>query len=109
MIKKYVYHYCSVNTFYAIISNRTIRLSDVSKSNDLLEILWIVSFNREQTAFLWSTCEKQVLVLFFDAVSLKDFLIWQPLLWYTVIRVGVGRGDGNNQQIGQKGIIKRES
>ena len=47
MIKKYVYHYCSVNTFYAIISNQTIRLSDVSKSNDSLEILWIVSFIKD--------------------------------------------------------------
>lgn len=33
-----VYHYCSVETFLNIIRNRTIRLSDVNKSNDYLEL-----------------------------------------------------------------------
>lgn len=36
-----VYHYCNVDTFYAIIQNKSLRLSDVSKSNDSKEILWI--------------------------------------------------------------------
>lgn len=32
-----VYHYCSLETFFSIISNGTLRLSDIAKSNDLLE------------------------------------------------------------------------
>lgn len=37
-----LYHYCSVPTFYSIIKNRSIWLSDVSKSNDSLELRWIL-------------------------------------------------------------------
>lgn len=40
-MSKKVYHYCSVDTFYSIISNQTFRLSDITKSNDYLEISWI--------------------------------------------------------------------
>ena len=35
-----VYHYCSVETFYHIISNHTLRLSDIEKSNDFMEKKW---------------------------------------------------------------------
>lgn len=38
---KTLYHYCSVATFYNIIKNRSIWLSDISKSNDSLELRWI--------------------------------------------------------------------
>ena len=34
------YHYCSVETFFKIISNKSIWLSDISKSNDSEEITW---------------------------------------------------------------------
>lgn len=36
-----VFHYCSIETFFAIITNKTLRLSDVVKSNDNLEVLWV--------------------------------------------------------------------
>ena len=35
-----LYHYCSLSTFYSIIKNRSIWLSDVSKSNDSQELVW---------------------------------------------------------------------
>lgn len=35
-----LYHYCSLNTFYSIMQNRSIWLSDVSKSNDSKELVW---------------------------------------------------------------------
>lgn len=38
--KNTIYHYCSIDTFYSIISNKTIRLSDVSKTNDYKEKNW---------------------------------------------------------------------
>ena len=38
-----VYHYCSLDTFIKIISNKTIRVSDISKSNDSEELKWIVN------------------------------------------------------------------
>lgn len=37
-----VYHYCSLDTFYQIISSSTIRLSNISKSNDSEEIMYIL-------------------------------------------------------------------
>lgn len=36
-----VYHYCSVDTFYNIIKNASIWLSDITKSNDKKEFSWI--------------------------------------------------------------------
>ena len=38
---KILYHYCSLSTFYSIVKNKSIWLSDISKSNDSLELKWI--------------------------------------------------------------------
>ena len=37
-----IYHYCSVDTFALIVTNGTIRLSDITQSNDWSEIKWSV-------------------------------------------------------------------
>ena len=37
-----LYHYCSLSTFYSIMKNRSIWLSDVSKSNDSQELVWVI-------------------------------------------------------------------
>ncbi|MFL0267939.1 DUF2971 domain-containing protein [Candidatus Clostridium radicumherbarum] len=42
-----VYHYCSLDTFYAIGINKTIRLSDITKSNDSMEIMWVTKFIKD--------------------------------------------------------------
>lgn len=34
-----VYHYCSLESFYLIIRNKTLRLSDITKSNDSMELM----------------------------------------------------------------------
>ena len=47
MDKNIVYHYCNINTFYSIISNKTLRLSDITKSNDQLELTWAKSIIRK--------------------------------------------------------------
>lgn len=39
-----VYHYCNVDVFMKIISGKSIRLSDITKSNDSTEIIWITRF-----------------------------------------------------------------
>lgn len=36
-----LYHYCSINTFRSIIMNRTLRFSDITKSNDYNEIVYL--------------------------------------------------------------------
>ncbi len=36
-----LYHYCSLETFLKILSNKTLRASDCSKTNDTEEIRWI--------------------------------------------------------------------
>ena len=42
-----VYHYCSTDVFTKIISGKAIRLSDITKSNDSMEILWITKYLRD--------------------------------------------------------------
>lgn len=39
-----IYHYCSVETFKKIITNKTLRFSDVAKTNDSAEIRWITEY-----------------------------------------------------------------
>ena len=38
-----IYHYCSLSTFLTIIKNKTLRLSNIIKSNDYLERSYLVS------------------------------------------------------------------
>ena len=47
MDKDIVYHYCSVNTFLNIVNNSSVYLSDVSKSNDSQELIWLENKCRE--------------------------------------------------------------
>ncbi len=47
MTSNIVYHYCSSEVFTKIIKNKTIRLSDITKSNDSMEILWITKYIKE--------------------------------------------------------------
>lgn len=36
-----LYHYCSLDTFYNIVKNKSIWLSDLSKTNDSQELVWL--------------------------------------------------------------------
>lgn len=40
-IPEILYHYCSVDTFVKIVQNRTLRLSEIAKSNDSMECQWV--------------------------------------------------------------------
>lgn len=51
---KTVYHYCSLDTFYSIFSNATIRLSNISKSNDSEEITYLLPKMRRFCTDLYS-------------------------------------------------------
>ena len=42
-----VYHYCSADVFTKIVSSKAIRLSDITKSNDSMEILWTMKYIKE--------------------------------------------------------------
>ncbi|APH17647.1 DUF2971 domain-containing protein [Clostridium botulinum] len=42
-----LYHYCSLETFIAIISGKCLRLSELSKSNDYMERKWIMNILEE--------------------------------------------------------------
>lgn len=41
MMENTVYHYCSTDIFQKIVTAKTIRMSDITKSNDSMEIRWI--------------------------------------------------------------------
>ena len=43
-----IYHYCNTDVFIKIMQSKTIRLSDITKSNDSMEISWINGFLRDQ-------------------------------------------------------------
>ena len=43
-VPKILYHYCSVETLLSIIQNKTIWLSDASKTNDSSELKYIFDF-----------------------------------------------------------------
>lgn len=40
-IPEILYHYCSVDTFVKIVQNKTLRLSEIAKSNDSMECQWV--------------------------------------------------------------------
>jgi len=42
-IPRVIYHYCSLETFKAIIEDKTLRLSDITRSNDSEETRYIVN------------------------------------------------------------------
>lgn len=42
-----IYHYCSLDTFFQIIKNKTLRLSDLNKTNDYMEKKWGVQLLQE--------------------------------------------------------------
>ncbi|MEA4853658.1 MAG: DUF2971 domain-containing protein [Christensenella sp.] len=44
---KTVYHYCGIDAFYEIISDKMLRLSDIDKSNDYMERKWLQRFIQE--------------------------------------------------------------
>lgn len=39
-----IYHYCTLSTLESILSNRTLRLSDITKSNDSAELTWLLQW-----------------------------------------------------------------
>lgn len=43
MRDKIIYHYCSMDSFFGIITNKNIRLSNAYKTNDYTELEWIFS------------------------------------------------------------------
>lgn len=47
-IPKTIYHYCSLETFNSIITSKTLRLSDITKSNDSKELIYIRPFIKEE-------------------------------------------------------------
>lgn len=49
-----LYHYCSVPTFYNIIKNKSIWLSDISKSNDSEELQWFFTIFKKRIDDTWN-------------------------------------------------------
>ncbi len=59
-IPKILYHYCSLSTFYSIVKNHSIWLSDIGKSNDSLELKWIKGQCRYYVLKAWVDYTKAV-------------------------------------------------
>lgn len=45
--KGIIYHYCSTETFFSIVTNKCLRLSDITKTNDYLEKEWSLRVQEE--------------------------------------------------------------
>ena len=68
-----LYHYCSLSTFYNIVKNKSIWVSDVQKSNDFLEVIWLKQlFTKQMNDELYKFQLKLVNDLNIDQID--DFL-----------------------------------
>lgn len=87
-IPSVLYHYCSLQTFQSIIENRSIWLSDISKSNDSQELRWM---HRQCTYYIlqaWVTyVEKLEKAGKFDLVKSKHFKTIEKLQNYAELPV----------------------
>lgn len=72
MEENLVYHYCSGSTFKEIIEKKTLRFSDITKSNDSAEIRWITK--HIESAFLDEFDKAYKRKSFEDACQKTDFL-----------------------------------
>jgi hypothetical protein len=73
-----IYHYCSLDTFMAIMENKTLRLTNIVKSNDASEIsfaLRLISMATEETLFNWKKghSEDSVVIELLDNFSIDRF------------------------------------
>lgn len=72
-----LYHYCSLNTFVSIIQNRTIKLSEITKSNDSEEIKFLWD---HYVSYIKSQCKNQLATHMLqyeidNQMSKTDFLV----------------------------------
>lgn len=50
-----IYHYCGMNSFFGIVTNKNIRLSNAYKTNDYTELEWIFSIMENSMATVFKT------------------------------------------------------
>jgi len=53
-----IYHYCSLQSFESIITNKCLRLSNAFKSNDYYELNWIFKLMKEMGKFDYNYISK---------------------------------------------------
>ena len=53
-VPRVLYHYCSLSTFKSIFDNKSIWLSDIRRSNDSLELQWIMNQCRAYMLLTWA-------------------------------------------------------
>ncbi len=64
-----LYHYCSLDTFLEIMKSSQLWLSDIRKSNDSLEIKWVLGKCHSLITDKLSTCP---IDSYFSTISMKD-------------------------------------
>lgn len=80
-----LYHYCSLSTFKSILDNKSVWLSDIRKSNDSLELRWIMGQCQYYMLKAWNDYVKAVKEdRGLDAVSLESFEEFDKL--YNLVR-----------------------
>ena len=52
-VPRVLYHYCSLSTFKSILDNKSIWLSDIRRSNDSLELQWIMGQCQDYILRAW--------------------------------------------------------
>jgi hypothetical protein len=55
MKENIIYHYCGMDSFFGIIANKNIRLSNAYKTNDSAELEWIFSIMENSMAGVFKT------------------------------------------------------
>lgn len=75
-----LYHYCSLSTFKSILDNKSVWLSDIRKSNDSLELQWIMGQCQYYMLKAWNDYVKAVKEdRGLDAVPLESFEAFDKL------------------------------
>lgn len=72
---KSVYHYCSIDTFFNILKGSSLRLSDIQKSNDCAERVWIANQIKTKLIERLATMDCSPSIDFSNAINNTDMLL----------------------------------
>lgn len=80
---KYLYYYCNLNIFVSIIENNSIWLTDITKSNDSMELKFLYNQFMNEILWLFNGKEDKLKLLFhelnFRYSGIMDYML--PSVW----------------------------
>lgn len=82
-VPEYLYYYCSFNTFVSIIKNNSIWLTDITKSNDSMELKFLYDQFMRKILWLFNGKDDKLKLLFYELnfryEGIIDYML--PSVW----------------------------